>query len=78
MSANTLTLHEKYSLGNREDLPQQIQLHLSKKPKIISEFLAVFLKFRLNIYYFEKKTDKNYSICISEIIDCKGRGYLNV
>ena len=58
MSANTLTLHEKYSLGNREDLPQQIQLQLSKKPKTISEFLAVFLKFRSNIYYFEKKLIK--------------------
>ena len=38
---NTLTVDEKYSLGNRKNLPQPIQLQLSQKQ---NKFLEVFLE----------------------------------
>ena len=41
-------------------------MQLAKKRKIFSEFLAAFLKSRLNFEYFEKKDDP-HSFCISEI-----------
>ena len=51
---NTLTGNDKYSLHNREDLQQPIQIQLSKKQKKNSEFFAVFLKFTSNFEHFEK------------------------
>ena len=35
---NTLYADDKYSLGNRKNLSQPIQLHLSKKQKIFCRF----------------------------------------
>ena len=37
--ANTLTADDKYSLRHRSNLPQPIQLQLSKKQKIFLHFL---------------------------------------
>ena len=51
---NTFTGDDKYSLHNREDLQQPIQIQLSKKQKKNSEFFAVFLKFTSNFEHFEK------------------------
>ena len=34
---------------------QTIQMHLSKKQKIFSEFFAAFFEFALNFEYFQKK-----------------------
>ena len=39
---NTLTGDDKYSLHNREDLQQPIQIQLSKKQKKIQNFLLYF------------------------------------
>ena len=50
--ADTLTAHGKYSLRNTDNLPEPIQLQLSKK-KIFSEFLAPYLKSKSNIENFE-------------------------
>ena len=47
---NTLTADEKYSLRNRENLLQLIQMILSEKQKSFNQFLAAFLKFTSNIY----------------------------
>ena len=44
----TLSAHAKYSLLNREDLTQPIQMQLSGKQKTFSQFFAAFLKSRLN------------------------------
>ena len=43
-------------------------MQLSQKQKTFSEFLAAFLKSRLNFEYFEKKGDP-HRFCISEITD---------
>ena len=43
-------------------------MQLSQKQKTFSQFLAAFLKSRLNFKHFEKK-DNPHSFCISEITD---------
>ena len=53
--ANTFTVDEKYSLLNRENLPQPFRMQLSKKQKIFSQFFAPFLKSTSNFEDFEKK-----------------------
>ena len=55
--ANTLSADGKYSLFNRDNLTQPIQMQLSQKEKGFSEFSAAFLKDSLNFEYFFKKDD---------------------
>ena len=62
----TLTDDEKYSLLYRENLMQPIQILLSEKPKIFSEFFSAFLKSTLNFEHFQKKDDP-HSRCSSQI-----------
>ena len=62
----TLTDDEKFSLLYRENLMQPIQILLSEKPKIFSEFFSTFLKSTLNFEHFQKKDDP-HSRCISQI-----------
>ena len=52
---NTLTVNEKYSRHNIENLQQQIQVILSQKRKEISGFFIEFPKFTSNSEYFQKK-----------------------
>ena len=52
---NIFTADDKYSLLNRDNLRQVIQMQLSQKQKIFSEFVAPFLKSRLNFDHFRKK-----------------------
>ena len=52
---NTLAADEKYPVLNRDNLTIPIQMHLSEKQKSFSEFVAAFLKSRLNFKHFEKK-----------------------
>ena len=73
---NTLTADVKYSRRNIENVLQQIQTPLSQKQKtfwILYCICAIYMKFRT----FWKK-DESPSLIISEIIDCKIGGYLNV
>ena len=63
---NTLTANEKYSLVNRDNLTQPIEILLSQKKKTFSQFFSPFLKSTLNFEHFPKKDDSN-SRCISEI-----------
>ena len=65
---NTLSFDSKYSLLNRGNLTQPIQMQLSQKEKGFSEFSASFLKDSLNFEYFFKKDDPP-SWCIYEITD---------
>ena len=52
---NTLTANYEYSRGNRENLPLQIQIQLSKKPLIFCSFFFAFLESALNFQCSEKK-----------------------
>ena len=60
-----------------QNLRQQFQPPLSQKQKTFSIFFIAFLKCALNLEHFQKK-DEYPSLIISEIIDAKRRGYLNV
>ena len=51
---------------------QTIQVHLSQKQKIFSEFFSAILKSILNFEHFQKKDDP-HSFCISKITDTEGR-----
>ena len=53
---NTLAPHENYPVLNRDILTIPIQMHLSQKKIFFYQFLAPFLKSRLNFEYFEKMT----------------------
>ena len=52
---NTLTAFDKYSGHNRDNFPQLIQIHLSKKPETFFQVFIIFLKFTSNFEYFFKK-----------------------
>ena len=53
--ANTLTADDKYSLISRDKRMQKIQMHLSQKPKIFSQFFSAFLESALNFEHFQTK-----------------------
>ena len=74
---HALTADDKYSGNNMQNLPEQFQTPLSQKPKIFSWFFIAFLKCACNLEHFQKK-DEYPSLIISEFIDAKRRGYLNV
>ena len=74
---NALTVDDKYSGSNMQNLLQQFQTPFSQKQKIFSGFFIVFLKCAWNLQHFQKK-DEYSSLIISEIIDAERRGYLNV
>ena len=52
---NTLSVHDMYSLRNRKNLPQQIQMLLPKKRKNFYHFFTAFRKFSSNLEYLGKK-----------------------
>ena len=52
---NTLSADGKYSLLNRDNLTQPIQMQVSGKLKTFAQFFAAFLKSRLNFEHFQKK-----------------------
>ena len=52
---NTLTADDKYSFISRDKWMQTIQIHLSQKQKIFSEFFSEFLESSWNFKRFEKK-----------------------
>ena len=53
-----------------------IQMLLSQNQTIFSIFFSAFPESPKNLKYFEKK-DEPQRWFVSEIIDCKKRGYLN-
>ena len=67
----------KYSLFNRDNLMQPIQVEFSQKQKTFSQFFCEFLKSSSNFEHFKKKDD-SHSWGISEITDSKKHGYINV
>ena len=60
---NTLTADDKYSLLNRDNLTQPIQMQLSQEQKTFSHWNLDWI---LNIL---KKEDDSHNWCISEIMD---------
>ena len=74
---NALTADGKYSGSNMQNLQPQFQTPLSHKQKTFSGFFIAFLKCAWNLEHFQEK-DEYPSLIISEIIDAKRRGYLNV
>ena len=68
-----MTADEKYSLLNTDNLTQPIQMQLSQKQKIYSEFVSAFLKSILKFEHFQKKHEP-HSSCVSEITDSEKRG----
>ena len=74
---NAITADDKYSGSNMQNLLQQFQTLLSQRNKDIFWFFIVFLKCAQNLEHFQKE-DEYPSLFISEIIDLKRRGYLNV
>ena len=54
---NTLTADDKYSLFNRDNLMQPIQMELSQKQNTCSDFFFFFavLKSKLNFEQFQEK-----------------------
>ena len=57
-----------------ENIPHQVQMQISPKPKTFSEFFIASMKSTLNSEYFEKK-DQSHSLSITEIIDCETGSY---
>ena len=60
-----------------QNLPQQFQAPLPQNQKTFSGFFFAFLKCAWNLEHFQEK-DEYPSLIISELIDAKRRGYLNV
>ena len=52
---DTWTVDDKYSLLNRENSMQAIQMHLSEKPKTFVVFLCAFFKSKSNFEHFQIK-----------------------
>ena len=63
-----MTADDKYSLLNRENLTQPIQLVISQKQNNFSEFFTAFLKSTLSSEHFQIKDD-SHSRCFSKITD---------
>ena len=57
MFVNRLTADDKYSLLNRDNLMQQIQMQLSQKQKAFSQTFFAFSKSTLNFEHYQKKDD---------------------
>ena len=74
---NALTADDKYSDSNMRNLPQQFRTPATQKQNSSSGLFNNFLKWAWNLEHFQKK-DEYPSLIISEIIDAKRRGYLNV
>ena len=64
---NTFTADGKYSLFNKDNLMQPIQMQSSKTPKQISKFRCTFLKLRSYFEHFEKNDP--HRLCISKTRD---------
>ena len=65
---DTLTAEDTYFLLISDKLIQPIQILLSLKENIFSEFFSAFLKSALNFEHFQNK-DRPHSQCIFETTD---------
>ena len=77
MFVSTVTADERNIRCNMQNFPQQLQTPISQKQKIFSWFFIAYLECASNLEHFEKK-DEHPTLVISDIIDSKRVGYLNV
>ena len=70
---NILRADEKSSVLHRDNLMEPIQMQLSKKQRIFSQFFPPFLQSTLNFKHFQKKDDSG-SCCIYENTDSETCG----
>ena len=56
---NTLAVNDKHYLLNRDNLTRPIQIQLSQKQKIFTQFFVPFLKSILNFKHLPKKDDSH-------------------
>ena len=54
---HTLAVNDKQYLLNKDNLTQPIQMQLSQKQKILSQFFFAFLKSILNFQHLPKQDD---------------------
>ena len=73
MFRNTLTANDKYLVLDYVNLSSPIQMQLSLKPTIVSDFFVLFLESISNFKHFGKKDDR-HTYFISEIKECEKRG----
>ena len=52
---NTLTANDKYSVNSKNKWMQTIQMLLSEKQNIFSDFFSAFFQSALNFKHFQKK-----------------------
>ena len=57
MFVNTFTADDKYSLLNRDNLTQAVEMQLSQKQKTFSEYFSAVSKCRLNFENFQQQED---------------------
>ena len=68
-----MTADDKYSLLNRGNLLQHVQMQLSQKRKTFSGFFVFeFPKFRFSFEHFRKKVNP-HSRCVFELTDSEKR-----
>ena len=70
MFRNTLTANDKYLALDYVNLLSPVQMQLSLKPTIVSNFFVLFLDSTSNFKNFEKK-DGPYTYFISEVPECE-------
>ena len=70
---HTLTANDKYPVRDFVNLSSPIQMQLSIKSTIFSDFFVSFLEYTSNFRHFEKKDD-GHSYFISEMTDCDRLG----
>ena len=59
---NTLTANDKYSLNSKDKWMQNIQMLLSRKQNLFSEFFSPFSESALNFKHFQKKMTLTASV----------------
>ena len=67
----------KYSILNRDNLTEPIQMQLSRKQKTVSQFFSACLKPGLNFEHLLKKDDP-HCWCIADITDPEKPCLINV
>ena len=73
MFRNTLTANDNYPVQDCGNLLSPIQMVLSLKPKLFSDFFVPFLESTSNFKHFEKKDDR-HTYFLSEITECERLG----
>ena len=67
---NTLTANDNYPVQDCGNLSSRIQMHLSLKAIIFSDFSVLLLESTSNFEHFKKKHDR-HPYFLSEITECE-------